>query len=220
MKLTHSLLVLALTATSGGALAQEDISKVNGAINTTTATQYRDLETVNGSITVADNVTAREISTVNGTIQTGHQLNAHSVETVNGSIRIGRNAVISKDVVAVNGSVFIDRGSRIGGDVETVNGSIGLVAAHVTGRIETVNGDITVGVDSQINGGIDVRKPSLNISLSAPRKPKVIIGPHAVVNGRLNFERDVLLYVHTSAKVGEIIGATAVPFVTDTAPKD
>ena len=220
MHLFRPVLLFALALPSAYAAAQDDISKVNGAISVQANGQYRDLETVNGSVTVADGVTARDISTVNGAIRTGHRLQANSVETVNGSIRIGQDASVKKDVVAVNGSIYIDRGSQIGGDIETVNGAIGLVGAHVTGGVETVNGDITVGVDSQIHGNVVVRKPSLNISLSAPRKPKVIIGPHAIVRGKLNFEREVLLYVHTSAKVGEIIGATATAFSSDTAPKD
>ena len=42
-----------------------------------------------------------------------------------------------------------------------------------------------------------------------------MIGPNAVVDGTLDFERDVDLYVSDSAKVGTIKGATANKFSGD-----
>jgi len=45
----------------------------------------------------------------------------------------------------------------------------------------------------------------------------VVIGPNAVVDGELRFEREVELFVHPSAKIGKVIGATAKPY-TDTLP--
>ncbi len=86
--------------------------------------------------------------------------------------------------------------------------------------IETVNGDITVGVGSQVEGGIEVKKPNFNLSLTPGRKPRVIIGPNATVSGPLEFQREVTLYVHRTARVGPVSGAVAVPFDTDTAPQD
>ena len=52
------------------------------------------------------------------------------------------------------------------------------------------------------------------------RKPRVIIGPNASVNGSLQFEREVTLYVHRTARIGPVSGAVAVLFDTDTAPQD
>ena len=52
------------------------------------------------------------------------------------------------------------------------------------------------------------------------RDPRIIIGPNAVVEGPLVFERPVTLYVHTSARIGAVTGATAKPFSTDTAPTE
>ncbi|MNN26763.1 hypothetical protein D3C81_1402800 [compost metagenome] len=120
----------------------------------------------------------------------------------------------------MNGSIFVDRGSRIGGDVTTVNGGIGLVATQLDGDIETVNGDITVGVDSVVKGGIKVERPSFGISFKAPRKPRIIVGPNAVVEGALQFEREVVLYVHDSARIGPVTGATVQHFSSETAPTD
>ncbi|KRG62295.1 hypothetical protein ABB27_18340, partial [Stenotrophomonas terrae] len=136
-----------------------------------------------------------------------------------GGIRTGRNLVLARGLDTVNGGIYVDRGSRIGGDVETVNGSIGLVGVQLDGDIETVNGDITVGIDSVVKGGIKVNRPSFGISLTAPRKPRIVIGPNAVVEGQLVFEREVTLLVHDSARIGPVTGATPQRFDSETAPR-
>ncbi|MGE8226221.1 MAG: hypothetical protein ACN6RK_10570 [Stenotrophomonas sp.] len=212
-------LLLLLSANAPLALASDDISKVNGSIQTQSNTTYGDLETVNGSIQLANNVQARGVETVNGGVRTEDNVQARNIETVNGAIRAGRNLVISRGLVTVNGGIYVDRGGRIGGGVETVNGSIGLVATQVEGDIETVNGDITVGIDSVVKGGIKVNRPSFGISLTAPRKPRIVIGPNAVVEGQLVFEREVVLLVHDSAKIGPVTGATPQRFDSETAPR-
>jgi DUF4097 and DUF4098 domain-containing protein YvlB len=214
---TALLLTLALATTP--ALAQQEISKVNGSITAEAGQAYGDLDTVNGSIRVADGATAEDASTVNGSINVGDKARVDSLETVNGSIRVGKDVQVRKDVETVNGSIFTDRGTVVGGGIETVNGAIGLVATQLAGSIETVNGDITVGVGSHVKGGIKVEKPQ-GFRLNVKRDPRVIIGPNAIVDGPLVFERPVTLYVHTSAKIGSVTGATAKPFSTDTAPAE
>lgn len=133
---------------------------------------------------------------------------------------MGRDVTAHGDVSTVNGSIFSDQGSQIEGGVETVNGGIGLVGSRVRKDVETVNGDITIGIGSQVGGGVHVRKPNFSVSLTASRKPRVIIGPNAVVSGSLLFEREVVLYVHRSARIGAVTGADPIPFDTDTAPAD
>nr|WP_298150189.1 hypothetical protein [uncultured Pseudoxanthomonas sp.] len=214
---TALLLTLALAATP--ALAQQDVSKVNGSVSADAGQAYGDLETVNGSVSIAAGATVEDASTVNGSITVGDKAQAASLETVNGAIRIGKDVQVRKDVETVNGSIFTDRGTTIGGNVDTVNGAIGLVGTRLAGGIETVNGDITVGIGSHVTGGIKVEKPR-GWSIKPRRDPRIIIGPNAVVEGPLVFERPVTLYVHTSAKVGPVTGATAKPFSTDTAPTE
>lgn len=212
-------LLLLLSANAPLALAADDISKVNGSIQTQAGSTYGDLETVNGSIQLASGVQANSVETVNGSVRTEDNVQAHSIETVNGGIHGGRNLVLTHGLDTVNGGIYVDRGSRIGGNIETVNGSIGLVAAQLGGDIETVNGDITVGIDSVVKGGIKVNRPSFGISLTAPRKPRIVIGPNAVVEGPLVFEREVVLLVHDSAKIGPVTGATPQRFDSETAPR-
>lgn len=212
------LLLLALSAGTPFAHAAEDISKVNGSIHTDAGARYGDLDTVNGSIQLASGVIARGVETVNGSIRAEDNVQARSIETVNGAIRAGRGLVLTSGLETVNGSIFVDRGGRIGGDIETVNGSIGLVGTEVAGSIETVNSDITVGVDSVVKGGLKVNRPSFGISLTPPRKPRIIIGPNAAVEGELVFEREVNLFVHDSARIGPVRGAEVQRFSGDKAP--
>lgn len=214
---TALLLTLALAATP--ALAQQDVSKVNGSVSADAGQAYGDLETVNGSVSIAAGATVEDASTVNGSITVGDKAQAASLETVNGAIRIGKDVQVRKDVETVNRSIFTDRGTTIGGNVDTVNGAIGLVGIQLAGGIETVNGDITVGIGSHVKGGIKVEKPR-GWSMKPRRDPRIIIGPNAVVEGPLVFERPVTLYVHTSARIGAVTGATAKPFSTDTAPTE
>ena len=214
---TALLLTLALATTP--ALAQQDVSTVNGSVSADAGQAYGDLETVNGSVSIAAGATVEDASTVNGSITVGDKAQAASLETVNGAIRIGKDVQVRKDVETVNGSIFTDRGTNIGGNVDTVNGAIGLVGTQLAGGIETVNGDITVGIGSHVKGGIKVEKPR-GWSMKPRRDPRIIIGPNAVVEGPLVFERPVTLYVHTSARIGAVTGATAKPFSTDTAPTE
>lgn len=213
-------LLLALALPCAPALASDDISKVNGSIRASSGQAYGDLETVNGSINVDEGVVTREVQTVNGSVQVGDRARTTGVSTVNGNVRIGRGVMAAGNVETVNGSIFVDRGSEIEGNVETVNGGIGLVEVRLLGSIDTVTGDVTVGVGSQVEGGIRVKKPSFSQSLTVGRKPRVIVGPNAAVNGSLQFDREVTLYVHRSAHVGPVTGAQAIVFDTDAAPQD
>ena len=80
--------------------------------------------------------------------------------------------------------------------------------------------DITVGVGSHVRGGITIERPHGWFQGSPRRKPRVVIGPGAVVDGPLEFEREVKLYVHRTARTGPVTGAEPVVFETETAPQD
>ncbi len=201
----------------------QDIDKVNGSITAEAGQQYGDLETVNGSIRLQAGARIEHAETVNGSIKAGDDIHAQSLSTVNGSIRLGTGAQLAKDIETVNGSILVDRQGRIGGNVSTVNGSIGLVDTDLAGGIETVSGDITVGVGSHVKGGIHVEKPSpgwIPFHVGKKKPLRIVIGPDAVVEGPLVFEREVKLYVHDSARIGKVTGATVVAFSTPTPPEE
>jgi len=213
-----------LTAASGAALAHHDqdgesIDKVNGSITAEANHNYGDLETVNGSIKIESSARTGDAETVNGSINAADNVSVGGLSTVNGSIRVGTQARIAKDIDTVNGSIFVDNGGDIGGDVGTVNGAIGLVDTDLAGGIETVNGDITVGIGSHVKGGIHVEKPH-GWSMNKRKPPRIIIGPNAQVDGAMVFERPVVLYVHSTAKVGSIRGAQAIAYSTARAPTE
>lgn len=220
------ILALALSLATAPAIAHEgsDIDKVNGSITAEPGESYGSLSTVNGSIRIEAGASVAEAETVNGGIRVADGARAGSLDTVNGAIRLGTDVEVSGDVETVNGSIFIDREGRISGDIETVNGAIGLVDTDLAGHIATVNGDITVGVGSHVRGGITVAKPGkswLPFNLGGNRNtPRIVIGPDARVDGPLVFERKVTLYVHSTAQVGTVTGATAVRFDGDRAPGD
>src|SRR5690606_30790796 len=205
-------LALALAVAAPALPAADDISKVNGSIEAAAGQTYGDLETVNGSIRVGENVQAEDVSTVNGSITIGQGSQVDSVETVNGAIRLGRNVRTRGGIETVNGGVFVDRGSVVGGSVETVNGAIGLVATEAAGNIEAGTGDITVGVDSHVRGGITVQRSTGWFQLTPKRRQRIVIGPRAVVEGPLDFRREVDLYVHRTARIGPVSGAEPVVF--------
>lgn len=225
----HSAILMVLTALALPMLATpaladgRGIDKINGSITAEAGQQYGDLETVNGSIRLESGASIEDAETVNGSIKADDNIRARSLGTVNGSIRMGTGAQLTRGVETVNGSIFVDRGGRIGGDVSTVNGAIGLVDTDLAGGIETVSGNITVGVGSHVKGGIHVEKPHNNwmpIKIGRKQPPRIVIGPNAVVEGPMVFEREVKLYVHASARIGKVTGATAIPFSTPTPPED
>lgn len=209
--LLASMAALASPQTGGHA---QSIDKVNGSITAQAGQTYGGLSTVNGGIKLERGIHAKAVETVNGSIEATDDVSSDAVSTDNGSIRFGRQARIEGSVETVNGSIFIDRNSQVRGDISTVNGGIGIIGTALDGGIDTVNGDITVGADSRVKGGIKVEKPhgSFGSWFGKPKIPHIVIGPNAVVEGPLVFEREVKLYLHTSAKTGAISGAIAVRY--------
>ena len=201
----------------------QDIEKVNSSITAEAGQTYGDLSTVNGAIRIEAGAHLEDAETVNGSIRAEDDIQASSMSTVNGSIHVGKRAQVDGNIETVNGGIFVDRGSKVSRGIETVNGAIGLVETDLGGDIETVNGDITVGVGSHVKGGIKVEKPNNNwmgFRIGKQKIPRIVIGPNSVVEGPLDFEREVKLYVHSSARIGSLRGATAVRFDGATPPKD
>lgn len=218
----RTALAVALALCAPLAFAKDDVSKVNGSITAQAGQAYGDLSTVNGSIRIQAGATTGSAETVNGSITVEDNARTGELTTVNGSIRVGDGLQSNGDIETVNGSVFVGRGGKLDG-VSTVNGAIGLVDSDLSGGIETVTGDITVGAGSHVRGGIKVEKPTSNwmpIDIGKRKPPRIIIGPNAVVEGPLTFEREVKLYVHQTARTGRITGATPVRYATDRAPAD
>lgn len=189
-----------------------DVSTVNGSVSIEEGASTHNVETVNGSINIARNATVQTVETVNGGVALGSGAKAASVETVNGTLRLSEGAQVSGHVTAVNGSATLEKGVDVAGELANVNGKMTITAAHVGGGLHTVNGDIMIGADSRIEGGILVEKPNLNWFNFSRREPRIVIGPGAVVQGKLKFEHEVELLVSDRAKIGPVEGAKAVMF--------
>ena len=217
---------LASTATAHDPAAPargQDIDKVNSSITAEAGQTYGDLSTVNGGIRIEAGAHVGEAETVNGSIRADADIHAKSISTVNGGIRVGERARVDGKIETVNGGIFVDRGSKVSRGIETVNGAIGMVETDLGGGIETVNGDITVGVGSHVKGGIHVEKPNKGWSgfrMGKQKVPRIVIGPNAVVEGPLVFDREVKLYVHASARIGSLTGATPIRFDGNAPPRD
>jgi DUF4097 and DUF4098 domain-containing protein YvlB len=200
-----------VTATQSGA------NTVNGSIHVPANLHSGTLGTVNGSIHIDDNATVTTASTVNGSIDLGAHATADSLATVNGEVTVDDGAHVARGVTTVNGTMRLNSGADVGGRIHNVNGHIVLSGAHVAGGVQTVDGDIDVIGGSHVEGGILVEQSNGWFNFN-PRKPRIVIGPGAVVQGDLRFERPVQLYVSDKATVGPITGATPIHFSGDNPP--
>lgn len=196
-------------------LADGDISKVNGSVRVEANQTAGDVSTVNGSIRIEDGARVESAETVNGSIALTADVGARELSTVNGSIEVGQRSRIAESVETVNGRVHLGRGAEVSGAVSNVNGEIRLDAARVGGGIKTVSGNVLVGADSRVDGGLLVEKPSGWFTSGNSRKPRIVIGPRAVVEGTLEFRREVELFVSDTAQIGPIKGANAQAFSGD-----
>lgn len=204
------LTLVALVGAGTSTLASDSTNRVNGSVTIDAGQTHGDARTVNGSVTLGANARAGRVESVNGGIRLDTGAHASSLEAVNGAIRLAEDAVIEGDVTGVNGAITALPGVRIEGDLGNVNGTITLDRAQVGGQLSSTNGSMLIGTGTVIEGGLLMRKPGGR--QSDDRRPRVVIGPGAQVHGALTFERDVHLYVHQSAQIGTVTGASAVRF--------
>ena len=214
------LLILSpIGVTYAGGNDDLDIDKVNGSIHVPDNATVGKLSTVNGSVHVGANAHAKSAETVNGGIDVETGATLDSLETVNGGLHINDKVRIAKTVETVNGSITLGAGADVAGHLSNVNGGIKLDAAHVGGGIETVSGDITIGANSRVEGGVLMDEDHSWFHMGSSRKPRVVIGPHATVQGKLTFKREVELYVSDSATIGAVEGAAPTKFSGDQPPQ-
>ena len=197
---------------------REGGSTINGAVRVPAGQQVGALSTVNGSITVEDGATAGAARAVNGEIKLGAHATVDSAASVNGAVILENSARVKKDVKSVNGEIELQKDSEVAGAVTTVDGSIRLTDAKVGGGLSTVAANIDIMGASHVDGGILVEKNTGTFETTSTTKPRIVIGPGAVVQGNLTFKRDVQLYVSDKATIGPVEGATVVTFPGDKPP--
>jgi len=197
----------------------KDFDTVNGSIKVGSSANVGDLSTVNGSIKVSSSSSIGEASTVNGSITFAENVKAESAETVNGSIKLGNSCDIEENVETVNGSITTNSDCVIHENIETVNGSIKLHNSEIQGDIETVNGNIYLLQGSSVDD-IIIHKPNKGwFNNSKNKAPKVILGKNAEINGGLEFNRKVKLYIHDSVGIdSDIENAEIINYSGDEKP--
>jgi DUF4097 and DUF4098 domain-containing protein YvlB len=198
-----------------GSTHNDDVSVVNGSIDIgSNCTVSGEIATVNGSVEVGSDSVVGEISAVNGSIRIGEKVSVTgAIENVNGRVQLGAGSEVAGPISTVNGSIRLDRGGAAEGTVSTVNGAIRLSGAEV-GGVGTANGDIEVLDGSRVRGRIKVSK-SQGVSFGDSDPVRVVIGADSVVEGPLVFEREVELFVHESAEIGDVEGAEPVIYSGD-----
>jgi DUF4097 and DUF4098 domain-containing protein YvlB len=216
-------LTAAVTFAAAALAAAPDISKVNGSVDVAAGQPYGEVSTVNGSIRIEDRAIVDRAHTVNGAITLGAGASAQSVTTVNGSISVGSGAHVTGILKTVNGRITLEPAAEVSGHLSNVNGLIRLDAAHAGGGIETVSGNIEIGAHSRVEGGLQV-KGSCSSGLLAwllwihCEPSSIVIGPDSIVQGTLDFEHEVKLYVSTRARIGPVQGAKAIVYSGERPP--
>lgn len=198
-----------------GSTHDDDISLVNGSIEIGADCRVNgEISNVNGRIQVGNGSRSLDISNVNGIIVLDDGVEVDGdISSVNGEIELGQNSRIAGEVAAVNGRISAAEGVVIEGQLSSVNGHIKLIGARAASLV-TNNSSIHLDVGTVISGELRVRK-NQGISFGADSPPKIVIGRNVEVAGPLTFEREVELYIHESASVGEITGADAIAYSGD-----
>ena len=214
---SESKVLGSITAQAGQ--VYDSLDSVNGGIRIQRGATVRSAETVNGGISIEEGATVGSAETVNGGISIAGKVRLGSAETVNGSISLDDDGEVSGDLETVNGAIRVGARSVVAGKAETVNGGIRLDGGAVRGLLRTVNGDIALGRGSEA-GGIEIKEPHRGWwNWGSEKLPRIVIGPEAKVNGPMVFKREFKLFVHATATIGEVRGATAVRYEGDTAPE-
>ncbi len=182
---------------------------VNGRIDVGSGAEViGDLRTVNGGVRIGSGAHTRDLDSINGSITLAERVQAGSVATVNGALVVGGGCRIGGSLGAVNGSVKGAGGAIVDGDVRTVNGPIELRGVTVRGRIGNHAGDVRLLDGTQVEGDVELAEPDH----ASKRSDAVVVGVGVQVRGVLRAARPIRLFVHPSARIGRIEGATAVAF--------
>jgi len=171
------------------------------------------LRTTHASIRMGERSRVRDVKTIDGEVVLAKGSRANSVRSLDGAVRLEEGVKIVHGVATAGGAIVLDDHVDVAGPVSTADGEIRLQNAHVGGGIVTRRGNIHVGGGSRVENGIRVKRAfCLCINGGLLTNPRVVIGPGAVVQGTLLFERKVTLYVSDTATIGDVVGGTAVRF--------
>lgn len=187
-------------------------TSVNGSITVgENAVVTGGLTTVNGQIIVDSGASIEGAKTVNGSLRISDNVKTEDLTTVNGGIRVGEMSSVDGGISAVNGKIELAKGATVSRGLSNVNGRIELTNAEVGRNLETVNGDVELADISVVRGDLVVEKPGgWNWDKEKSRKPRIVIGPGSRVEGTIELEREVELFISESAEVGGVSGVMSM----------
>jgi predicted acyltransferase (DUF342 family) len=187
-------------------------STVNGSISVgEDSVVTGTIQTVNGKIRIDQNSTIKDATTVNGRLSVSDGVQSADLTTVNGALSVGKNSTVNGEVGAVNGSIRLEQGSTVSHDLGNVNGTIELQGSEVGGNVKTVNGNVHLSDGAVIKGNLIVEKPSMwSFGSNNTRLPEIVIGPGSEVQGTIQLEREVKLFISDSASVGGVDGVMSM----------
>ncbi|PCI76724.1 MAG: hypothetical protein COB20_09830 [SAR86 cluster bacterium] len=142
------------------------------------------------------------------------QLVIRSIHSQKGAIHIGENVRISGTVSNVDGDINMPDGGTVGRDVASTNGDIYLAEAVIEGTVRAGRGSIRLQ-NTSIMEDLIIGQSDGGFVNSA----SVFVGPHTEVVGNIVVYNGINLYVHESALVGEIYGATPIYYSDELAAK-
>ncbi len=192
-----------------------NVSDVNRTIVIKEGESVNNVDSVNGRVVIENGASARMIVSVNGRVVIdGAQARISNVETVNGRISAESGGVVSGTVEAINGNVDFTK-VTVGESIKTSNGDILLFGVSVGANVETRNGDIRLEnsvvendliiYERRISGLWDVFDWDWT-------KQEVIVGPDSEIKGTLLAGDEITLYVHETALINNIVGATPISY--------
>lgn len=170
-----------------------------------------DMSTINGDVHAATGAHVGKLTTVNGDISVDHDARTGELTDVNGNIQLGQHVAANGNVTTVNGDIQTGNGAHIQGDITDVNGNIALCAVKAEGDLRFVNGTLLIKTGSEIKGSVIAKKPKFDSS-DELHEPVMIVGPHAIVDGSITFERPGKLYLSDSAVIHAVNGVTPEKF--------
>jgi DUF4097 and DUF4098 domain-containing protein YvlB len=187
-------------------------STVNGSITIgADAVVTGTVSTVNGSIRVDSGANIESADTVNGGVKVADNVTSENLTTVNGDVKVGEASTVDGIIEAVNGKIRVDAGSKVARSISNVNGQIELSGAEIGGDVSTVTGNVDVIDGTVVRGDLIVEKPgNWGWGRNNKRLPRIVIGPGSTIEGVINLEHEVELFVSTTANVGGVAGVMSM----------
>jgi Putative adhesin len=155
------------------------------------------------------------IDTGSGDVALGPQAQSRDIDTGSGSVTMENGARVIGGIDTGSGNVRAV-GSDVSADIDTGSGNILLENSRVGGRAVTRSGRVELSGNTRINGSLEVRSNECGgwFSIGCDKNPRttVVIGAGVEIRGPIIIRDNVILYVHSTARIGSVLGGSAIRF--------